>query len=202
MQDVAREAADGPAADLRAVIEESVAAHLIADVPVSSFLSGGLDSSIITVLAHQEATSVDAYTITFRPEDQKLEAMPDDAVYARKVARQFGIDLHEIEISPDIVDMLPEDGRHTGRADRRSSGHQHLPHVPGGTRARGQGHPLRDGCGRALRRLPQAPGVHGGEPLSPAAGRSSGFGERHRETPCRYPSGTAGCAIPAGPSAS
>ena len=33
--------------------------------------------------------------------------MPDDAVYARKVARQFGIDLHEIEISPDIVDMLP-----------------------------------------------------------------------------------------------
>jgi asparagine synthase (glutamine-hydrolysing) len=108
VQDVAREAADGPAADLRAIIRESVSAHLIADVPVSSFLSGGLDSSIITVLAHQEASSVDAYTITFRPEDQKLEAMPDDAVYARKVARQFGIDLHEIEISPDIVDMLPK----------------------------------------------------------------------------------------------
>ncbi len=77
-------------------------------MPVSSFLSGGLDSSIITVLAHQQAASVDAYTITFRPEDQKLEAMPDDAIYARKVARQFGIGLHEIEISPDIVDMLPK----------------------------------------------------------------------------------------------
>jgi asparagine synthase (glutamine-hydrolysing) len=50
---------------------------------------------------------VDAYTITFRPEDQKLEAMPDDAVYARKVAARYGINLHEIEISPDIVDMLP-----------------------------------------------------------------------------------------------
>ena len=98
----------GPAADLKTVIEESVTAHLIADVPVSSFLSGGLDSSIVTVLAHQQAASVDAYTITFRPEDQKLEAMPDDAIYARKVARQFGIDLHEIEISPDIVDMLPK----------------------------------------------------------------------------------------------
>ena len=79
----------------------------MADVPVSSFLSGGLDSSIITVLAHQDSDAVDAYTITFRPEDQKLEAMPDDAVYARKVARTFGIDLHEIEISPDIVDLLP-----------------------------------------------------------------------------------------------
>jgi asparagine synthase (glutamine-hydrolysing) len=108
VQDVARDAAGGPAADLKSVIQESVTAHLIADVPVSSFLSGGLDSSIVTVLAHQQAASVDAYTITFRPEDQKLEAMPDDAVYARKVARQYGIDLHEIEISPDIVDMLPK----------------------------------------------------------------------------------------------
>jgi asparagine synthase (glutamine-hydrolysing) len=107
VQDVAAEAAAGPPADLRAVIEESVAAHLVADVPVSSFLSGGLDSSIVTVLAHRDAQSVDAYTITFRPEDQRLEAMPDDAFYARKVAKQFGIDLHEIEISPDIVDLLP-----------------------------------------------------------------------------------------------
>jgi asparagine synthase (glutamine-hydrolysing) len=108
VQDVARDAAAGPAADLKSIIADSVTAHLIADVPVSSFLSGGLDSSIVTVLAHQQAASVDAYTITFRPEDQKLEAMPDDAIYARKVARQFGIDLHEIEISPDIVDMLPK----------------------------------------------------------------------------------------------
>src|SRR6201999_307862 len=50
---------------------------------------------------------IDAYTIAFRAEDQKLEAMPDDALYARKVADQYGIKLHEIEISPDIVEMLP-----------------------------------------------------------------------------------------------
>jgi asparagine synthase (glutamine-hydrolysing) len=96
---------DGP--DLAAVIEESVRAHLVADVPVASFLSGGLDSSIITVLAHKDADSVDAYTITFRQQDRGLEAMPDDAVYARKVARQFGVRLHEIELSPDVAAMLP-----------------------------------------------------------------------------------------------
>jgi asparagine synthase (glutamine-hydrolysing) len=107
IQDVAAEAAAGPKADLSAVLAESVRAHLVADVPVSSFLSGGLDSSLITVLAHADAGGIDAYTITFRPEDQRLEAMPDDAVYARKVAQRFGIDLHEIEISPDIVDLLP-----------------------------------------------------------------------------------------------
>ncbi|MBV9205889.1 MAG: asparagine synthase (glutamine-hydrolyzing), partial [Actinobacteria bacterium] len=72
--DVAREAAGGPAADLGAVIKESVAAHLVSDVPVSSFLSGGLDSSIVTVLAHQAGQGIDAYTIAFRPEDQRLEA--------------------------------------------------------------------------------------------------------------------------------
>jgi len=105
--DVAREAEGGPVPDLGRVIEESVAAHLVADVPVSSFLSGGLDSSIVTVLAHGAAQEIDAYTITFRREDQRLEAMPDDAVYARKVAAQFGVKLHEIEISPDIVDLLP-----------------------------------------------------------------------------------------------
>ena len=56
VQDVARpRPAHGPAADLKSVIEESVTAHLVADVPVSSFLSGGLDSSIVTVLAHQQA---------------------------------------------------------------------------------------------------------------------------------------------------
>jgi asparagine synthase (glutamine-hydrolysing) len=107
IQDVAAEAAAGPPAELRPVIEESVAAHLVSDVPVSSFLSGGVDSSIITVLAHDAEPGIDAYTITFRPEDQRLEAMPDDAVYARKVAARFGIRLHEIEISPDIVDLLP-----------------------------------------------------------------------------------------------
>ena len=105
--DVAAEAAAGPAADLGPVIEESVAAHLVSDVPVSSFLSGGLDSSIVTVLAHRANAAIDAYTIAFRPEDQRLEAMPDDAAYARKVAARYGVDLHEIEISPDIVSLLP-----------------------------------------------------------------------------------------------
>jgi asparagine synthase (glutamine-hydrolysing) len=103
----AASAADGPNADLAAVLEESVAAHMVADVPVASFLSGGLDSSLITAIAADREPSIEAYTITFRPEDQRLEAMPDDAIYARKMAAHLGIQLHEIEISPDVVDMLP-----------------------------------------------------------------------------------------------
>jgi asparagine synthase (glutamine-hydrolysing) len=103
----AQAAAAGPSADLAQVLEESVAAHMVADVPVASFLSGGLDSSLITALAADREPSIEAYTITFRAEDQRLEAMPDDAAYARKMAAHLGIRLHEIEISPNVVDMLP-----------------------------------------------------------------------------------------------
>jgi asparagine synthase (glutamine-hydrolysing) len=105
--DEALGAADGSQADLGAVLEDSVAAHMVSDVPVASFLSGGLDSSLITAMAARHEPSIEAYTITFRPEDQRLEAMPDDAVYARRMATHLGIQLHEIEISPDMVDMLP-----------------------------------------------------------------------------------------------
>jgi asparagine synthase (glutamine-hydrolysing) len=104
--EVAHQAATQDRPDLAEVIQNSVRAHMVADVPVATFLSGGLDSSIITVLANRQ-TPVDAYTIAFRQQDQRLEAMPDDAVYARKVAKAYGVNLHEIEISPDIVGLLP-----------------------------------------------------------------------------------------------
>ncbi|MFC7491303.1 MULTISPECIES: asparagine synthase (glutamine-hydrolyzing) [unclassified Knoellia] len=108
--DVAAEAAlaaQGPRADIRKEVADSVLDHLVADAPVASFLSGGLDSSIITALAHRADPAIEAYTIVFRPEDQRLESMPDDARYARRLAGHLGIRLHEIEISPDVVDLLP-----------------------------------------------------------------------------------------------
>ena len=107
IEDVAADAAESEPADLGAVMEDSVAAHLVADVPVSTFLSGGLDSSLVTALAQKHHPGIEAYTIAFRPEDHKHEAMPDDAVYARKVAADLGIALHEIELDPDVSEMLP-----------------------------------------------------------------------------------------------
>ena len=100
-------AASGPRADLRDVLTTSVEAHLVSDVPVACFLSGGLDSSLIAVLAHRRDPSIEAYTIAVRPEDQRLEAMPDDAPYARLLAERLGMRLHEIELHPDVAQMLP-----------------------------------------------------------------------------------------------
>ncbi|MQA03034.1 MAG: asparagine synthase (glutamine-hydrolyzing) [Streptosporangiales bacterium] len=105
--DLAAEMAHTRPVDLAEVIYDSVEAHLVSDVPVASFLSGGLDSSLVTVLAQHIAGELNAYTVTFRPQDQRREAMPDDARYARKVANEFGVRLHEIELAPDVVRLLP-----------------------------------------------------------------------------------------------
>ncbi len=105
--EAASRAARGERPDLAAVLEESVAAHLVSDVPVASFLSGGLDSSIVTALAWRQNPDIEAYSIAFRAADNRVEAMPDDARYARLMAEHLGIRLHEIELSPDVVSELP-----------------------------------------------------------------------------------------------
>ncbi|MGH3517696.1 MAG: asparagine synthase (glutamine-hydrolyzing) [Haloechinothrix sp.] len=98
---------DLAAQNLAGVIAESTRRHMLSDVPVATFLSGGLDSSYLTALAARHQPGISAYTIGFRPEDAKFEAMPDDLRYARQVAAKFGVDLHEIEIAPNVLDLLP-----------------------------------------------------------------------------------------------
>jgi asparagine synthase (glutamine-hydrolysing) len=109
IRDVAEEAAQSTELpDLDAVVADSTRKHLLSDVPVATFLSGGLDSSYLTALAARYQPGISAYTIGFRPEDAKFEAMPDDLRYARQVAAKFGVDLHEIEIAPNVLDLLPK----------------------------------------------------------------------------------------------
>ncbi|MFD4997427.1 asparagine synthase (glutamine-hydrolyzing) [Streptomyces buecherae] len=97
----------GEQPDLAAVIEDSSRRHLLSDVPVATFLSGGLDSSYLTALAARQQPGISAYTIGFRAADARFEAMPDDLRYARQVAERYGVDLHEIEIAPNVLDLLP-----------------------------------------------------------------------------------------------
>jgi asparagine synthase (glutamine-hydrolysing) len=116
LKDVAAEgrerALSGELPDLAAIVEDSTRRHLLSDVPVATFLSGGLDSSYLTALAARHQSGISAYTIGFRAEDSRFEAMPDDLRYARQVAGQFGVDLHEIEIAPQVLDLLPKMAYH------------------------------------------------------------------------------------------
>ena len=96
------------ATDLSNVMVSSVKRHMVADVPVSSFLSGGLDSSLISVLAKGSNNSLSTYTISTLEKDKKVESMPDDEKYANWVADKYHMDHHVIQISPDILKVLPE----------------------------------------------------------------------------------------------
>ena len=83
--------------------------QMIADVPVGALLSGGLDSSaIVALMSKLSRHPVRTFSIVFRPEDRRLEASGDDARYARLVAERFGCEHTEIEVSPDIVSLLPK----------------------------------------------------------------------------------------------
>ncbi len=88
-------------------LRNSIARHMVADVPVSTFLSGGLDSSLIAVLAREHNPDLATYSINIQAGDQKVEQMPDDARYARELAAKFGFNHHEITITPQIADYLP-----------------------------------------------------------------------------------------------
>jgi asparagine synthase (glutamine-hydrolysing) len=99
----------GPALEkLDALLQDSVRLQMIADVPVGAYLSGGLDSSIVVAFMKRLTEEpVHSFTIAFSPEDQRFEKMPDDARYARQVAKHFGLSHHEELIRPNVVDLLP-----------------------------------------------------------------------------------------------
>ena len=95
--------------ELLEILRRAVKRHLISDVPVGVFLSGGLDSSTILALAAELTNEpVKSYTIAYRPEDGFLEQSDADRVFARLAARRLGANHHEIEVNPDIVDLLPK----------------------------------------------------------------------------------------------
>jgi len=69
---------------LKTLLEESVQQRLIADVPLGAFLSGGLDSSVITALASKHKQGIHTFSIGFR--DEKFF---DETAYARLVAKHL-----------------------------------------------------------------------------------------------------------------
>jgi asparagine synthase (glutamine-hydrolysing) len=95
--------------EMDALLKDAVRLQMIADRPVGTFLSGGLDSSIVSALMRQNTSGdIHAFTIKFTEADQKFERMPDDAFYARQVAGQLGFKFHEFEIQPAIAELLPK----------------------------------------------------------------------------------------------
>ena len=134
------------------LLADSISFHLRADVPIGSYLSGGLDSSIVASLASTtHGPGMMGFTGRF--------GMPgfDESRYARSVADDRGFELHEIEIGPD--DFVERIGDVVYHLDYPVAGPRLVPAVHG-LRARGaapQGRARRPGRRRDLRRLRALP---------------------------------------------
>jgi asparagine synthase (glutamine-hydrolysing) len=89
------------AEQLQTVLADAVRAHMVSDVPVGAFLSGGVDSSaVVGMMARVSSRPVKTFSIGFdEPEFDELE-------HARTVARHFRTDHHEFVVRPDGLSIL------------------------------------------------------------------------------------------------
>src|SRR6202142_1168855 len=88
---------------LPAVLRDAVLAHLVSDVPVGVFLSGGIDSSaLVAILSHNGVRST-TFSLVFQEEEF------NEGRYSREVAQRFGSEHHEIPVSErDALAVLPQ----------------------------------------------------------------------------------------------
>jgi asparagine synthase (glutamine-hydrolysing) len=86
---------------LRELLNASVRRHLMADVPTGLFLSGGLDSSALTIFADQHAAPPKTFSIGFSSSDRG-----DETHYAALVAARAGNDNVRIDLGPaNLADL-------------------------------------------------------------------------------------------------
>jgi len=84
-------------------LRDAVCSHLVSDVPVGAFLSGGVDSStVVAIMAAEAGVPVKTFTVGFQEEGYS------ELAYARRVAERFGTEHHELVVGPADLEVLDE----------------------------------------------------------------------------------------------
>ena len=89
---------------LESLLLHKIKNQMISDVPLGSFLSGGIDSSLITSLMQTASSNpVKTFTIGFEEEDW------DEAGHARRVSEELGTEHHETYVThQDAINIIPD----------------------------------------------------------------------------------------------
>lgn len=86
-------------------IEKSIESHLISDVPLGAFLSGGVDSGIVTAaMSEKISQKVQTFTMGFAGKNPLI----DERKYAKSLAATYNFDYHDYTVEPDLKNIINE----------------------------------------------------------------------------------------------
>ena len=92
---------------VRAELERAVAAQMVSDVPIGAFLSGGIDSSAVAVLmARHSGEPLNTYSIGYA--GSEAARYYNELPFARIVADRIRSNHRQIEVQPDVAQLLPK----------------------------------------------------------------------------------------------
>ncbi len=87
-------------------LKRAVESHLVSDVPVGAFLSGGLDSGVmVAMMAAASERPVETFTVGFADAGS---AFIDERVYARMIAQRYRLNHHEINVEPHVATIIED----------------------------------------------------------------------------------------------
>jgi len=87
----------------REILRDVIARNVDADVPVATYLSGGIDSAAITAAVHRLDRNVRSYSCVFDLGDVGEDASVDEREFSRAMARELGLDHTEYMLEPDAI---------------------------------------------------------------------------------------------------
>jgi asparagine synthase (glutamine-hydrolysing) len=91
---------------LSEILRDAVLSHLVDDVPVGVFLSGGIDSSSLVAVMSHAGVRATTFSLVFREEEF------NEAQHSREIARRFGTEHHEILVSQDDTPAIMPEALH------------------------------------------------------------------------------------------
>lgn len=89
--------------EINATLSETVKLHMISDVPLGAFLSGGIDSSsVVAAMAKNSDRPIETFSMGFAQEKYS------ELKFAREVARKYNCKHHEQIVEPESISLLPK----------------------------------------------------------------------------------------------
>jgi asparagine synthase (glutamine-hydrolysing) len=87
-------------------LQRAVRSHLVSDVPVGAFLSGGVDSGLmVAMMAAVSERPVETFTVGFADAGTTFI---DERVYARMIAQRYRLNHHELNVEPHVTEIIDD----------------------------------------------------------------------------------------------